>query len=157
VEDFQSGKRLFIRLPIRPQTVEELQLIHFWLQSISSTCFQRVSFQEQFNPEFLRLFFPAMAPVQFRAAELLTFPYNSTLPPLAYVPLVLAHHVEFCSGNVPFPDLLRLVCSFNVPPRQVKANIQGVFDREVFFKVFKMISDSSGYRYNCLKTIFIKW
>jgi hypothetical protein len=122
-EDHQSGKWLFVRLPIRPQTVAELQLTRFWLRTISQTCFQLISFFELLNPELIKLLFLASgntSPVQFLASELLTF-YG--LPPLAYG--LLAHTcgaVKFY-GYYPFPALLQLVCTFPVAPRQVEAGI----------------------------------
>jgi hypothetical protein len=138
-EEYKSKKWLFVRLSIWPQTVEELCLIRFWLSAISNTCFQRVSFFELFNPEFLGLLFPPAStpsPVKFRAAELLTFPSGS-LPPLAYGPLVCAHAVDFDGFWVPFPDLLQLVCAFTVPPHQVQAGNQASCSdlEHLFFKV----------------------
>jgi hypothetical protein len=143
-EDYLSWKRLLVRLPIWPQTVEDLRLIRFWLRTISNTCFQRVSFLKMFNSEFLGLLFPApvSATVQFRAAEGLTF-YNTLLPPLAYGPLIYARAVKFYQCGI-FPDLLQLACSLAVPPLQVQADIDEEYsysDREsLLFMVGHVIS-----------------
>jgi hypothetical protein len=144
-EDYKSEKLLCVRLPIRPRTVGELRLIRFWLHAISDTCFQHVTFYRLFNPEFLELLLPlTYSPsVQFRADELMAFRYNCPLPPLAYGPLIRARAVEF-SVNGPFYDLLQLVCTFVVPPRQVEADISGscsYADREhLLYKVGHPIS-----------------
>jgi hypothetical protein len=141
----EAALRLCVRLPIWLQTVEELQLIRFWLRIISNTCFQRVHFFKLFDPELIALLFlptPAnFSPVQFRAAELLIF--FTALPPLAYGPLVRARAVEF-DGYNPFPELLQMACSFPAPPRQVEASIVGDYpysDREqILFKVDCVVS-----------------
>jgi hypothetical protein len=136
-EDCESGENRFVvRLPIWPQTLEDLRLILFWLRPISTTCFHRVTFYELFNPELLELLFhptPASSPVQFRAAEMLTFYY---LPPLAYGSLVRARAVKFLDeyAGFPFLDLLQLLCAFAVSPRQVVASIPDD-DREHLFEV----------------------
>jgi hypothetical protein len=53
-------KYLFVKLPIRPTTVDELLLIRFWLRAITSACYEVVDMccPLVLNPGFLGLLFP---------------------------------------------------------------------------------------------------
>jgi hypothetical protein len=107
---------LRIRLPLFPETVEELALVRFWLGALSQVSFEYVEMDVFFNPQLLALLFSSdkTNPFRFRCSkEMINMQISAALGQHICAPSI---EINIKEGQN-WDELFHFLCSTSVVPR----------------------------------------